>query len=214
MLVLSWDTTRLDRTKRVPYWPLCGLIGPVLVAGSRVSSEVTRRDHPYHWRDFRGSRYPPSWLVRSSDSSGVAGSNPVSPTVCNVSGHRKLPDLHFAGSGVFSCGFVSGLVVAVGVDDQVAEQFSGGGVDDSDVVVVDEQGDVGSGVGSADADVGEFSGDAGVHACIGRATTLGVLGSRPRGRPRSVSFSMRRTIGSGRPARDCTCRGPAARRRA
>lgn len=74
LLVLSWDTTRLDRTKRVPYWPLCGLIGPVLVAGSRVSSEVTRRDHPYHWRDFRGSRYPPSWLVRSSDSSGVAGS--------------------------------------------------------------------------------------------------------------------------------------------
>ncbi len=53
-----------------------------------------------------------------------------------------------------------GLVVVAGVDDQVAEDLSGGGVDDGDVVVLDEQDDVGSGVGSTDADVAESAGDA------------------------------------------------------
>ena len=53
-----------------------------------------------------------------------------------------------------------GLVVAAWVDDQVAEDFSGGGVDDGDVEVLDEQDDVGSGLGSADADVAEPAGDA------------------------------------------------------
>ena len=47
------------------------------------------------------------------------------------------------------------LVVAGGVDGEVAEEFAGGGVDDADVEVVDEHDDVGSGVGSADADVVE-----------------------------------------------------------
>ena len=46
-----------------------------------------------------------------------------------------------------------GLVVAAGVDGEVAEEFAGGGVDDADVEVLDEQDDVGSGVGSSDADV-------------------------------------------------------------
>ena len=32
-----------------------------------------------------------------------------------------------------------GLVVKAGIDDQVAEEFSGGGVGDADVQVVDEQ---------------------------------------------------------------------------
>ncbi len=50
----------------------------------------------------------------------------------------------------------SGLVVAVEVDDQFAEEFSGGGIDDADVLVLDEQVDV----GSADADVAEPSGHA------------------------------------------------------
>jgi hypothetical protein len=45
------------------------------------------------------------------------------------------------------------LVVAGGIDSEFAEQFAGDGVDDSDVEVLDEQDDVGSGVGSADADV-------------------------------------------------------------
>jgi hypothetical protein len=52
------------------------------------------------------------------------------------------------------------LIVAAWIDDQVAQDFSGGGVDDGDVEVLDEQDDVGSGVGSADADVAESAGDA------------------------------------------------------
>ncbi len=51
-----------------------------------------------------------------------------------------------------------GLVVAGGVEGQIAEQFAGGGVDDADVQVLDEQQDVGSGVGSAGADVVELAG--------------------------------------------------------
>ncbi|MBE3016071.1 hypothetical protein IL992_44035 [Microbispora sp. NEAU-D428] len=46
---------------------------------------------------------------------------------------------------------VLGLVVAGGVDDQIAEKFFGGGGDDPDVEIVDEKDDVGSGVGSFDA---------------------------------------------------------------
>jgi hypothetical protein len=48
---------------------------------------------------------------------------------------------------------VSGLVVAGGVDLQFAQEFAGGGVDDPHVVIVGEQQDVGSGVGSSDTDV-------------------------------------------------------------
>ena len=43
----------------------------------------------------------------------------------------------------------------MGVQGELAEEFSGGGVDDADLEVLDEQDDVGSGVGSADADVVE-----------------------------------------------------------
>jgi hypothetical protein len=46
-----------------------------------------------------------------------------------------------------------GLVVAGGVEGEVAEHFAGGGVDDPDVEVGDEEDDGGSGVGSAQADV-------------------------------------------------------------
>jgi hypothetical protein len=45
------------------------------------------------------------------------------------------------------------LVVPGGVQDEVAQEFAGGGGDDPDVQVLDEQDDVGSGVGSSDADV-------------------------------------------------------------
>jgi len=45
-----------------------------------------------------------------------------------------------------------GLVVPGGVEDQFAEQFAGGGVEDADVQVLDQEQDVGSGVGAADAD--------------------------------------------------------------
>ena len=49
-----------------------------------------------------------------------------------------------------------GLVVAGGVEDEFAEELAGGGVDDSDVEVLDEQDDV----GSAEADVAQSPGDA------------------------------------------------------
>jgi hypothetical protein len=45
------------------------------------------------------------------------------------------------------------LVVARGVDGELAQELAGGGVDDADVQVLGEEQDVGSGVGSADADV-------------------------------------------------------------
>ena len=54
----------------------------------------------------------------------------------------------------------SWLVVAVWVDGELAEQFAGDGVDDAYVEVLDEQDDVGSGVGSSDADVAELAGHA------------------------------------------------------
>ena len=56
--------------------------------------------------------------------------------------------------------FSGGLVVPVGVDEEFAVELAGGGVDDADLEVVDEQEDVGSGVGSADAYVVEFAVDA------------------------------------------------------
>src|SRR5688572_18274640 len=50
-------------------------------------------------------------------------------------------------------GWASGALVALGcVEDQLAEQFAGGGVDDPDLKVLGEHDDAGSGVGSADAD--------------------------------------------------------------
>ena len=45
-------------------------------------------------------------------------------------------------------------MVALGcVEDELSEEFSGGGVDDADVEVLDEQEDAGAGVGASDADV-------------------------------------------------------------
>jgi hypothetical protein len=43
-----------------------------------------------------------------------------------------------------------GLVVPGGVEGQFSEEFAGGGVQDPDAEVLDEQQDVGSGVGAAD----------------------------------------------------------------
>ena len=59
-----------------------------------------------------------------------------------------------------SAGDSAGLVVPGGVDGEVADEFAGGGVDDSDVQVVDEHKNAGSGVGSADADVVQVAVDA------------------------------------------------------
>ena len=46
-----------------------------------------------------------------------------------------------------------GLVVAGGVEGEFAEQFAGGGVDDADVQVLDEEQDASSGVGASGSDV-------------------------------------------------------------
>ena len=50
------------------------------------------------------------------------------------------------------CG-AGGLVVAVGVEGELAQQLAGGGVDDADLQVVPEQQDAGSGMGPAAAEV-------------------------------------------------------------
>ena len=47
----------------------------------------------------------------------------------------------------------AGLVVAGGVQDEFAEELAGVAVDDSDMQVVDEQGDRGAGAAAAQADV-------------------------------------------------------------
>jgi hypothetical protein len=62
--------------------------------------------------------------------------------------------------GVFGVGVgwaAGGLVAAGGVEGELAEEFAGGGVDDADVQVLDEEQDVGSGVGPAGADVVELA---------------------------------------------------------
>jgi hypothetical protein len=72
-----------------------------------------------------------------------------------------------------------GLVVAAGVEGEFAEQFAGGGVDDPDVQILDDHDYVGSGVGSADADVvqppGMADGDhAGVVDAVAADPVVGV----------------------------------------
>jgi hypothetical protein len=74
----------------------------------------------------------------------------------------------------------SGLVVAGEVDVEFAQEFAGGGVDDAHVVVLGEQQDVGSGVGSADADVAQAAGDAqgdrpGFIDLVGADAIVGVM---------------------------------------
>ena len=58
----------------------------------------------------------------------------------------------------FGCS--GGLVVGGWVEGELAEELPGGGVDHADVQVGDEQDDVGSGVGSPDAEVVQPAGDA------------------------------------------------------
>ena len=75
-----------------------------------------------------------------------------------------------------------GLVVAGGVEDQVAEELAGGGVDDADVQVLDQEQDAGSGVGPADADVVEAAAvaegdDAGSVDTVGADAVVGVGGA-------------------------------------
>jgi hypothetical protein len=64
------------------------------------------------------------------------------------------------------------LVVLGGVEDQFAEELAGGAVDDADGVVLDEHQDVGSGVGSADADVTIFAAGGGASSGLVFSTVV------------------------------------------
>ena len=103
-----------------------------------------------------------------------------SPAHCGVARHRGHSEPS-SGSGCFRLGAgwpAGGLVVPARIEDQLAEQFAGGGVDDPDVQVLDEHQDGGPREGPADADVVEFpvhpQGElavgidpAGAHAVVG-----------------------------------------------
>ena len=83
---------------------------------------------------------------------------------------------------VVSGDLVSGLVVPGGVDLEFAEEAAGGGVDHADMEVLDQEQDVGSGVGSAEADVTEFPGDAqgdtaGFVDLVGAGAVVAVAGA-------------------------------------
>jgi hypothetical protein len=67
------------------------------------------------------------------------------------------------------------LVVLAGVEEELSEEFTGGGVDDPNVVVLDEHQDVGSGVGPADADVVQ----AAAHAQGDAAGLIDAVGAQP-----------------------------------
>jgi hypothetical protein len=63
--------------------------------------------------------------------------------------HQGSGSLVIQGWFLGAAWFAGGLVVAGGVEGELAQQFAGGGVDDPDVQVAGEQQDVGSGVGSS-----------------------------------------------------------------
>ena len=87
----------------------------------------------------------------------VAGSNPAPAT--NVMS-RDIGNARTPGGVRASAVLASGLVAAGGVEGELSEEFAGGGVDDADVEVVDEQDHSSAGVGAADADVVEAAGAA------------------------------------------------------
>jgi len=98
-----------------------------------------------------------------------------------------------------------GLVVAVGVEDQLADELAGAGVDDADLQVLDEEQDAGSGVGPADADVVEFpvvaEGDeAGGVDVVGADAVVGVGAAvaRPGLGPGGVGVCRGRAAGEDR----------------
>jgi hypothetical protein len=74
-------------------------------------------------------------------------------TLCDVSGDPG----HVSRVIVDSLGLVDGLVVAVGVEGEFADELAVFEVDDADVLVGDQELDCSSFVGSADADVVEFA---------------------------------------------------------
>src|SRR5262245_64113843 len=106
---------------------------------------------------------------------------------CDVARHpgRSEPSIGFGllwFSGLWSGWAAEWLVVAGGVEDEVAEHFAGGGVDDADVAVGDQHDDAGSGVFVAEADVVEAAvvaeGDAsGLVDAVVADAPVGVVGA-------------------------------------
>ncbi len=87
----------------------------------------------------------------------AAGSNPAIPTAVGSPEIEDTPNprqgsgLCFAGCGLVRA--AGGLAGASGVEGELAREFAGGGVDNADVEVLDEQDELGPGVGPAGADV-------------------------------------------------------------
>ena len=61
------------------------------------------------------------------------------------------------------------MVAVFGVDGEGADDLAGGGVNDADLVAVDEQDDAGSVVGSSEADVVHVAVDAQADGAVGDA---------------------------------------------
>jgi len=96
--------------------------------------------------------------VRRSSTAGLTAhrTSAISQEIGNGS-NRWFGPKSF-GDGPFGCS--GGLVVAGGVEGEVAEEFAAVGVDDADVVVLHEEDDALVGVGAADAAVVESAVDA------------------------------------------------------
>jgi hypothetical protein len=91
-------------------------------------------------------------------------------------------------------------LVALGrVEDELAEEFAGGGVDDPDLEVVDQDDDAGSAVGSADADVAESAGDAQGDAAGLVGAFIKVLTTPPCSGPCLTDAAVDAVLRPGRP---------------
>src|SRR5215472_1076387 len=91
----------------------------------------------------------------------VVGSNPTLSAHCSLSRHRNHaePTLGVRFALVRTGPEARGLVGTGEVEGEGSEDLAGGGVDDANIEVLDEQDDGGSGMGSTDADVEQAAGD-------------------------------------------------------
>src|SRR6202167_3120082 len=115
--------------------------------------------------------------------SAYVGSNPTPATTVMSQDIEDTANLRrVRGVFLWPARWAAGCLVAlVGVEGELAQEFAGGGVDDADVQVLDEEQDAGSGVAAAGADVVEPSlgaeGDEpGVVDAVGADAVVGVGG--------------------------------------
>ena len=133
------------------------LTGPTFTSARIVGRILNRRRRWALYLSFCGRAQLAEWfagLITQRSQVQI-----LSPLPCDLARDRKLPNLRKQ-VRVFS---FARLVVAFWVDVSSREELSGDGVHDADFEVLDEQDDVGSGVGSADADVVQFAVDAQRH---------------------------------------------------